>query len=205
MNPFKEVEEQYGLNGGAIPKENWIPQLKNNKDVIASMASDKLDCMLNIAIGSDKYNQFLTKLYLDKVKWVDLADRTYREIISVPTDKAEMQQNIQMWSNNVCVVRTKDFSLTLNPYNGGVMIQGLIVNENKRGKGIGTKVMNKLYDLSERLDTPLYLTPYPDEPCERDVIWDKINRLRNWYSSLGFGSVFGNDWIWSNYYESDIV
>lgn len=111
-----------------------------------------------------------------------------------------------MWSDNICNIKTKDFELTLNPYNGGVMIQGLIVNQNKRGKGIGTMVINKLYELSEKLDTPLYLTPYPDELCtDRDLLWVKINQLRNWYESLGFGPVFNNDWIWSNYYESDII
>jgi len=203
MSYFQKVKKEYDL-GGSSPKEHWVKEMLNNRDIVASIASNKLNCMINFAFASDNYNKFVSQLHFDKVKWVDVSDRTYREIISVPENPYEQQNYLQMYSNNVVVIRTKDFALTLNPYNGGVMIQGLIIDENKRGRGIGTKVMNKLYDLSEKLDTPLYLTPYPDEFCDKSELWSKIHKLRNWYEGLGFGPVFGSDWIWSNYFEEDI-
>lgn len=203
MNYFEKLKKEYDL-GASASKEHWVKEMLNNKDIIASIESNKLNCMINFAIASDDYNKFVSQLYFDKVKWVDVNDRLYKEIISVPENPYEQQQNLQMFSNNVVVVGTKDFTLTLNPYNGGVMVQGLIIDENKRGRGIGTKVMNKLYNLSEKLDIPLYLTPYPDELCDKSELWSKIHRLRNWYEGLGFGPVFGSDWIWSNYFEEDI-
>jgi GNAT superfamily N-acetyltransferase len=204
MEWFDKLKKEYGILDGFSNPNTWIAELSRNRDIKASVASSKLDCMINIALASENYNKFITKLHFDKVKWVDVDDRTYREIIAVPENPYEQQSNIQMWSNNVVVIRTKDFALTLNPYNGGVMVQGLIIDENKRGRGIGTKVMNKLYDLSEKLDIPLYLTPYPDELCDKSELWSKIHKLRKWYEGLGFGPVFGSDWIWSNYFEEDI-
>jgi|688.fasta_scaffold276585_1 hypothetical protein len=204
MNYFEKLQNQYDL-GKQIPKEHWIKEISVNRDIIACIESEKLNCFLHFCMASKNYAKFITNLHFDKVLDVDINDRTYRQIIDVPTEKGKKQQNLQMFSNNVAVIKTKDFQITLSPYNNGVMIQGFEVNLNKRGKGIGTKVMNTLYNLSERLDIPLYLTPYPDEiEPNLDNLWVKIHRLRKWYSDLGFGSVFGTDWVWSNYYEEDI-
>ena len=64
--------------------------------------------------------------------------------------------------------------------------------------------MNTLYDISEELDIPLFLTPYPDENCDKAEIWDRIYRLRDWYTKLGFGAWHKMEWLWTNY-EDDMI
>ena len=91
------------------------------------------------------------------------------------------------------------FDLHLFPYHDGIMIQAIIIDEDKRGSGIGTEVMNKLYDLSDELEVPLYLVPYPAETFEPSEVFQRVERLEKWYSGLDFGPVDGHPTIWSNY------
>ena len=80
--------------------------------------------------------------------------------------------------------------LRLYPYRDGVMIHSIMVDEDKRGNGIGTEILNKLYDCSEEMGIPLYLIPIAPNT-------DNQSRLESWYESQGFGEVKYN--IWSNY------
>ena len=80
--------------------------------------------------------------------------------------------------------------LRLYTYRDGVMIHSIMVDEDKRGNGIGTEILNKLYDCSEEMGIPLYLIPIAPNT-------DNQSRLESWYESQGFGEVKYN--IWSNY------
>lgn len=203
MNLFEKLNNQYQFEG-KCEKEHWPKEVIDNTDVIAALYSKKLECFMYMAPAKERYMEFCLRIKLG-IKPI-ISDKIYKQIIDVPKYKGKKQMNLQMFSTFVTQFDNKDFSLTLVPYNGGVMIQGFYIkDDSKKGKGIGTKIMNHLYELSETMDIPLYLTPYPDEiNLDLDVLWNKIYRLRNWYERLGFGPIFGSDWIWSNYYEEDL-
>jgi hypothetical protein len=203
MTLFESLRKEYEFDG-AIPKEHWPKQATDNRDIIGVFYSKKLECCLHMAPAKEKYMEFCVRVKLGVEPIIE--DKIYRQIIGVPTEKGKPQLNLQMFSTFVSTFENKDFCLTLVPYNEGVMIQGIYVKDDtKKGKGIGTKIINHLYELSERMDIPLYLTPYPDENNpDLDILWKKIYRLRNWYEGLGFGPVFDTPWIWSNYFEEDI-
>lgn len=203
MNLFEKLNNEYEIDG-KCEKEHWPNEVLVNKDVIGVLFSKKLDCFLHMAPAKERYINFCLKVKLGIKPTFD--DKTYNQIIDVPKEKGKMQMSLKMFSTFVTTFENDDFCLTLVPYNDGVMIQGFYIkDDSKKGKGIGTKIMNYLYELSETMDTPLYLTPYPDEyNPDLDILWKKIYRLRDWYERLGFGPVFGSDWIWSNYYEEDI-
>lgn len=205
MITFKEIEKKYKLGGGTNKREQWPIEAQRNKNIIAGFDSEIYNCVMFLNPANDNYNTFITTLDLGKTKNVDVDEFTYNEIISVPENPYDKQFNIKIWTDLAVKVYHKDYELILVPYNNGVMIHSIKVNPNKRGKRIGTKLMNKLYDCSEKLDIPLFLTPYPDEIIEKDTLWDRIHKLRNWYSTIGFGGIFGSDWIWSNYYENDLI
>ena len=99
------------------------------------------------------------------------------------------------------ILTNKDWHLHLYPYHDGVMIYTINVNEDKRGNGIGTEILNKLYDLSEDLSIPLYLIPYPDYEFLDKVDKEKelVDRLKNYYSRLEFGPVSKGSLVWSNF------
>ena len=92
-----------------------------------------------------------------------------------------------------------DYELAFVPYNDGVMLIHIDVDKSERNKGTGTFVMNRLYDISEELNIPIYLTPYPSEQFTPEREKDLVNRLENWYDKLGFGPVSEGSKIWSNF------
>ena len=93
-----------------------------------------------------------------------------------------------------------NIKLQIFPFDDGIMVHSLIVKEDKRGNGIGTDVMNKLYDISEAMEIPLYLVPFPAEDgFDQSKIYDIINPLKEWYSKLGFGHLTDRSLIWCNY------
>ena len=81
------------------------------------------------------------------------------------------------------------------------MIYTINVNEDKRGNGIGTKLLDKLYDISEQLIVPLYLIPYPDYEFldKKDKEKELVDRLKNYYTRLGFGPVKEDSLVWCNF------
>ena len=117
-------------------------------------------------------------------------------------------QNSQYKTYKICnevaefhIIQSNDWHLYLHPYHDGVMIYSINVNEDKRGNGIGTEVLNKLYDLSENLSIPLYLIPYPDyEFLDKfDKEKELVDRLKNYYTRVGFGPVSKNSLVWNNF------
>jgi hypothetical protein len=94
MNYFEKLQKEYDL-GKQIPKEHWIKEISVNRDVIACIESEKLNCFLHFCMASENYAKFITNLHFDKVLDVDINDRTYRQIIDVPTEKGKKQQNLQ--------------------------------------------------------------------------------------------------------------
>jgi len=92
-----------------------------------------------------------------------------------------------------------DYELAFVPYNDGVMLIHIDVKESERNKGIGTFVMNALYDISEDINVPIYLIPYPAGHFSSKTEKDLVTILKNWYDKLGFGPVSEGSKIWCNF------
>jgi len=92
-----------------------------------------------------------------------------------------------------------DYQLALAPYNDGVMLVSLTIDKSQRGNGTGTFVMNKLYDISEELNIPIYLTPYPAEEFKSEKEKELVERLEKWYNKIGFGLVSEGSKVWCNF------
>lgn len=107
---------------------------------------------------------------------------------------------IDYMSDNLLELRTEDYQLQIFPFDDGLMVHSLIVNDNKRGKGIGTEVMNKLYDISEDMEIPLYVIPFPAiDNYDQSKIFEIVEPLHKWYEELGFGLLEDRGILWSNY------
>ena len=87
-------------------------------------------------------------------------------------------------TNNLHVFIYNEYQIALVPWNDGIMLIDIKVKD--KNKGIGTRVMNELYDISELLNTPIYLIPYPSENFDANKEKEVISRVENWYKRLGF-------------------
>ena len=97
------------------------------------------------------------------------------------------------------MIDTDQFHLWFHPWNDGVMLYSINIKEDMRGKGIGTQVMNFLFDISEQTNCPIYLVPFPDDNHEPTEMISKINKLKSWYSKLDFGPVDETNVVWCNF------
>ena len=93
-----------------------------------------------------------------------------------------------------------NFQLQIFPFDDGLMVHSLIVNKDKRGQSIGSDVMNTLYDISDKMEIPLYLIPFPAiDHYEQSEIFEIVKPLHKWYDKLDFGPLEGRGLLWSNY------
>ena len=112
----------------------------------------------------------------------------------------EMNYHIGYVSDTLYEYTDDNFKLQIFGFDDGIMVHSLIVNKDKQGNGIGTAVMDKLYDISEEMEIPLYLIPFPAEDnFEQSKIYDIINPLKKWYKKIGFGHLTDRILIWCNY------
>jgi hypothetical protein len=56
-----------------------------------------------------------------------------------------------------------------------------------------------MYDLSEELNIPIYLIPYPDDNFPTTDEKKLVDRLKSYYERIGFGPVNDNSIVWSNF------
>jgi GNAT superfamily N-acetyltransferase len=190
-----------------LPKKEYPIEAKMNQNIYKTVWDDNTNTWCFLTISNEKYAKFVSKFVDDSIDekiQVAYACLPYEQIVYIPEDTVNNDLLKMNFFGDVLSIKSDKFSIILNPFMNGVMIYGLNVNEKYRNTGIGTKIINQLYDLSEELDVALYLTPYPDDNSEKSEIWNKVNRLRNWYKSLGFGPIFNNELVYSNY-EDDCV
>ena len=200
------IEELYELlqSENVLKKSEWTPTAKLNSNVIKVVWSDKTNCYVNMCSSGPNYIKFMDKYMQSKIgtEYQHIC-MYYDEIIHVPENLKDKMYKVKMFTDNFIKFKFPEYQMMFVPYNKGVMLLSIIVNEEHRGKGIATDAINELYDLSEELDIPLYLQPYPDEyGMDVDKIWPEINKLRNWYEKIGFGPAYKNyQWIWYNFTE----
>ena len=189
------------------PKEYWLDEIKCNSTVISVVWKDRFRYGKGWVAVSKLTNNF-TKFIKQCIS--SLPHDNVRIVKNFNTDQiiqyAHQNDEYKTYklTNEVpefYVITNKDWHLHLYPYNDGVMIYTINVNEDKRGNGIGTEILNKLYDLSEDLSIPLYLIPYPDYEFLDMVDKEKelVDKLKNYYSRLEFGPVSEGSLVWSNF------
>lgn len=145
----------------------------------------------------NKIKKSFSKGHWKKVPLEVMVDDPIKITIEITDD---INYHIMYASNEFHVLVSDNFRLELYAFDDGIMINSIVVNENMRGKGLGTKVINKLYDISERMEIPLYLIPFPAvDTFDQSKIYDIINPLKDFYTKLGFGLVGNRGLIWSNY------
>lgn len=189
------------------PKEYWIDEIKCNSavtKVVWENRFDKGEGWVSISKTTNNFTKFIKQL---KRKISFNSTKIVRNFI-VDQIIQYAHQNSQYKVQKICnevsefhIVEGSDWHLYLYPYNDGVMIYTINVNESKRGNGIGTDILNKLYDISEELSIPLYLIPYPDYLFldKADKEKELVDKLKAYYERLGFGPVSDDSLVWCNF------
>jgi len=74
------------------------------------------------------------------------------------------------------------YGIDLDLYDSGeyLILSRIVIPKNKRGEGIGSKVMNQITQYADKLNKPIYLTP------SKDFGATSISRLERFYSQFGF-------------------
>ena len=190
------------------PKEYWIDEIKCNSAVTKVVWKNRFTNQPDGWVAVSKTTINFTK-FIKEVKGkipYSQSKKINNWLVDQIIEYAYQNQayKVQKMCNEVSefhIIESSDWHLHLYPYNDGVMIYTINVNENIRGNGIGTNLLNKLYDISEELSIPLYLIPYPDYLFldKTDKEKDLIDRLKNYYTRVGFGPVSENSLVWNNF------
>ena len=187
-----------------LPKDKWEPEALLNSAIQKCVWDKDKGHYVYLTLSDEKYSKSMTH-FINKLQDNDIEAGvanvaiSYEQIIYVPTDTNDNMIKLALFGD-IVQIKNNDFQLLLVPYAKGIMVYGINVNKKLRNNGLGSKILNLLYDVSEELDIPLFLTPYPDDnDVPKNKIWDVINRLRNYYERLGFGPLVKMPFLWSNY------
>jgi N-acetylglutamate synthase-like GNAT family acetyltransferase len=190
------------------PKEDWNEECKCNsaitKVVWKNRFTNQPDGWVAISKTTTNFTKFIKEVK-GKIPYTQskkINNWLVDELIQYAHQNSEYK-TYKMF-NEVAefhIIESNDWHLYLYPYHDGVMIYSINVNEDKRGNGIGTKLLDKLYDLSENLSIPLYLIPYPDYMFldKFDKEKELVDRLKNYYTRIGFGPVTEDSLVWNNF------
>jgi GNAT superfamily N-acetyltransferase len=189
-----------------LPKQVWSDDYKFNQSIVkvygCSFNGNKIQIPhINTNFAFNKYLSTLKKnikvLNFSK-KFGDFDEMTQ---FGYESQDGMTYKNIFM-CENVIEFYIKDVEVCLVPWHDGVMVQSIVVPPNQRKNGIGTEIMNQLYDISESTNIPLYLIAYPGEEFNPKDEFKLVNKLKVWYENLGFGPALNhkNYWfkVWTN-------
>ena len=190
------------------PKKDWIKEFKDNTavtDVIWGKAHIEGKEILNwvgLTPSTKPFSDFLNKacktIFTNGVSVVP--NWYYDEIVQYAHQNSEYKvKKIALYTSDFIVVDEEYGKVFFVPYADGVMLYGINIKPELRGKGIGTDIINKLYDISEEMNIPIYLIPYPDDNFPTKDEKKLVDRLKNYYSRIGFGPVSTESLVWSNF------
>jgi GNAT superfamily N-acetyltransferase len=190
------------------PKKDWIKQFKDNtaiSDVIWGVQD--IDGKKSIGwVGltpstkpfSDFINEAQKEVFNNDIMVVP--NFHYDEIVQYAHQNTEYKvKKVSLYTSDFIAAYEEYGKLLFAPYADGVMLYGINIKPELRGKGIGTNIMNKLYDISEQMNIPIYLIPYPDDNFPTKNEKELVDRLKTYYERLGFGPVKEDSLIWSNF------
>lgn len=190
------------------PKKDWIKEFKRNTavtDVIwgnAHIEGKEILSWVGLTPSTKPFSDFINeackRIFTDGVNVAP--NWHYDEIVQYAHQNKEYKvKKIALYTSDFISVDESYGRLLFVPYADGVMLYGINIKPELRGKGIGTDIINKLYDISEEMNIPIYLIPYPDDNFPTKDEKELVDRLKNYYSRIGFGPVSDDSLIWSNF------
>lgn len=190
------------------PKKDWIKEFKRNTaitDVIwgsVEINGEKIQNWVGLTPSTKPFSDFINeackRVFTNGVNVVP--NWQYDEIVEYAHQNAEYKiYKAYLYTSDFIVADENYGKVMFVPYADGVMLYGINIKPELRGKGIGTDIINKLYDISEEMNIPIYLIPYPDDNFPTKDEKQLVDRLKNYYSRIGFGPVSNDSLIWSNF------
>ena len=184
----------------AQPKKDWIIQFRDNTAVTDVMPGPDSWVGLTPATKpfSDFINESQNRIFTNGISVAN--NFMYDEIVQYAHQNAEYKvKKINLYTSDFVRVKEDWGWVMFVPYSDGVMLYGINIKPELRGKGIGTDIINKLYDLSEELNIPIYLIPYPDDNFPTKDEKELVDRLKAYYERLGFGPISDKSLVWCNF------
>jgi GNAT superfamily N-acetyltransferase len=190
------------------PKKDWIPQFKDNtaiSDVIwgvQDVDGKKSIGWVGLTPSTKPFSNFINKAQKEVFTngIVVVPNWHYDEIIQYAHQNSEYKvKKIALYTSDFIAIEEEYGKVLFVPYADGVMLYGINIKPELRGKGIGTNIMNKLYDISEEMNIPIYLIPYPDDNFPTKDEKKLVDRLKNYYTRIGFGPVSEDSLVWNNF------
>ena len=189
-------------------KKDWIKEFKNNKaitDVIwgsIQVNGEKIQNWVGLTPSTKPFSDFMNKaqevIFTNGVSVVP--NWQYDEIVQYAHQNVEYKvYKAYLYTSDFIVAGGDYGKVMFVPYADGVMLYGINIKEELRGKGIGTDIINKLYDISEELNIPIYIIPYPDDNFPTKDEKELVDRLKNYYTRIGFGPVSNDSLVWCNF------
>lgn len=190
-----------------LPKKNWINEYIANSaikkvygvfDINTEQYSGQL-AHIDISYSYTKFCDKIVSKLNPKSKYTQKGD--FQEIIECAYENKENLAYRKFYlTEAISEYKLDNCSIVIVPYNDGVCLCSIIVDESNRNKGVGTDIMNKLYDISEELSIPIYLNPYPaGKSYEPTKEFELVNKLKMWYDKIGFAPISDGSHIWSNF------
>jgi len=200
--PASKLFNEYFKHQPQLPKSEWPKEAIVNKALYDSRWCPKRECFIFLSHNNPKLNQFVNKFAeQDYVGKVEIDTICYMEIMAYCHEtEAGLGTTRFNIDTPACIIECDKAKVMLIPYNDGIELLQINVHPEHRNKGIGTKIINDLYDISEEMNVELYLHPYPDDNFTgggKEEI-KRINRLRKYYERLGFGPIKDNPKKYSN-------
>lgn len=189
-----------------LSKNNWLDEFKKNQSIkkVYSVTDDNFNYMGQVA-HIDKtfsYEKFCNKIVskLNPISKNKLKG-DFEEILECGFENEHNKVLRRVFfTNDIRSFTFNNCNVVVTPYYDGICLVSLMVDEIKRNSGIGTEIINKLYDISEELNIPIYLNPYPAgksyEPTKEKEL---VTKLRNWYKKIGFAPIDSENHIWNNF------
>lgn len=190
------------------PKKEWVKEFKSNTaitDVVwgtANVNGVDIPTWLGLTPSTKPFCDFINKIQTDNIftNLDSIPNWKYDEIVEYAHQNAEYKVYKAYLCTSDFIRIEEDYGRVLFvPYADGVMLYGINIKSELRGKGVGTNIINKLYDISEEMNIPIYLIPYPDDNFPKEDEKELVDRLKNYYSRIGFGPVSDDSLVWSNF------
>ena len=190
-----------------LPKRIWIDEYKNNSAIkkvygVTSNGGNGSGSQLAHIDTTKPFQKFCSEI-VSKMKPINNFKRKadFEEILQCGFENKENKVYRRFYlCDDIRQYEFNNSKIIVAPYLDGLCLCSIIVDDFMKGNGIGTDIMNKLYDISEELSIPIYINPYP-AGAKYEAIEEKnlVTKLRNWYSKIGFAPINEGNHIWNNF------
>jgi len=190
-----------------IPKKDWANEYIENAAVkkvygVMEPSGDGSGSQLPHLDTTKRFEKFCNEIVsIMKPETKIKSKGDFEEIVECSFESNDNRVYRKLYiTNDIREYTFQNCKISIAPYFDGITLSSIIVDNDYRNNGIGTKIMNELYDISEELSIPIYLNPFPAgdyyEPTEEKNL---VNKLKDWYSKIGFAPIKENHYIWNNF------